>query len=174
MPALSALPTEFAPTPHTVVLDRSWCGSVDDRTAAGPVVVVTNARWSVDPDSGDRVLLGDRNAGGSWSVYAFLVRDVVPMVEAVEDRATGTRRGWVVPVDPWESPLAVWLDEIMNEHDVFVWGWSVDGRRALVVNVETGTVTVAASDARSLGRWECSYEHLRAHVDVYAGRFPNR
>ena len=57
-----------------------------------------------------------------------------------------------------------------------VYGYSEDGKRALVVGDDDQCrVFSVASDGRisNGGRWECSVAHLRAHEEVYRARFPN-
>lgn len=79
-------------------------------------------------------------------------------------------------MDFWTSPLADFVNSLMDEgREVYIWGISADGRRALVVDLDNDRVSVATPEAgASLGRWECSHSHLWANVRHYWDRFPGR
>jgi hypothetical protein len=77
-------------------------------------------------------------------------------------------------MDFWASPLALMVDSLMDEgRNIWVWGISTDGARALIVDRDNDRVSIARSDCgTSLGRWECSTRHLGENTGVYAERFP--
>jgi hypothetical protein len=59
--------------------------------------------------------------------------------------------------------------------NVWLWGFTADGRRALVADADNDRATIAPVDApASLGRWECSLRHLNDYADLYCERFPRR
>jgi len=71
------------------------------------------------------------------------------------------------------TPLERNIDRLHDEgHSVYIWGWSADGRRALVV-ANGGDAHIASyHTANGVGRWECSGRHLAAHANLYRDRFP--
>ena len=76
----------------------------------------------------------------------------------------------------YETPIG---ETVTGQQDagreVYIRGFSADGRRALVVDSDRDTVSVAPVEAAgSLGRWECSTAHLAAYGALYAERFPRR
>ncbi len=78
--------------------------------------------------------------------------------------------------DMWETPVAKMVDALMDQgRDVYIFGFSADGRRALIVDNSSATVSIASVDTRDgIGRWECTTAHYRAHTGEYARRFPTR
>lgn len=72
-----------------------------------------------------------------------------------------------------ETPIAETVERLQDAgRDVWVWGWSDDGRHVLIVDNDNDQVTVAHVESMgSLGRWECSYRHLRQNVGVYVAQF---
>lgn len=57
-----------------------------------------------------------------------------------------------------------------------IYGYSADGRYALVIGTENVRVHAVDRDGRvnPHGRWECSVQHLADYDEVYRGRFPVR
>ncbi|HUU58319.1 MAG TPA: hypothetical protein VMZ50_02145 [Phycisphaerae bacterium] len=76
----------------------------------------------------------------------------------------------------YESRLAGSVEALQDAgHNVYIWGFSADGRYALVVNADADQVSVAPLAAvNGLGRWECSKAHLADSIGLYAERFPLR
>jgi hypothetical protein len=75
---------------------------------------------------------------------------------------------------PWDSKLA---DRVSSYQDagreIYVWGWTPDGRYALVIDNDHDTASVCHRDtATGLGRWETYASRL--DTAAYWPRFPNR
>lgn len=106
--------------------------------------------------------------------YAFLSYPY-GMVSLVAGTGPAQQEGATM-LDLYDTPIAVAIDARQDEgHMVYIWGFSADGRRALIVDHDHGAVGVASVHATTgSGRWECSPEHLRAYSEVYAERFPRR
>ena len=74
------------------------------------------------------------------------------------------------------TPIGRAVDKHQSDgHDVYIFGFSANGRYALVVDVEQETVSVASvHTCNGLGRWECSKLHLSSNMDLYMERYPVR
>lgn len=79
-------------------------------------------------------------------------------------------------MDVYSSPLGHTVEALQDVgRSVWFFGLSADGSRALVVDSDNAVASVADLAATgSLGRWECSAEHLRACTGLYSERFPVR
>jgi len=64
------------------------------------------------------------------------------------------------------------VERLQDEgRNIYIWGWTPDGRRCLVVVGDE--VAIASKDsANSVGRHECSKQHLAENADHYGRWFP--
>lgn len=76
----------------------------------------------------------------------------------------------------WETPI-VDVVEAWQDLGCEVWiaGFSTDGRYALIIDGDRGSVSVApVGTVSGLGRWECTKAHHDHHSSIYTERFPLR
>lgn len=60
-----------------------------------------------------------------------------------------------------------------NGASVYVWGLTEDRQRALLVDPDADAVRIAHRlSANTIGRWECTPQHLSDYFEVYRAQFP--
>lgn len=89
--------------------------------------------------------------------------------DTITDMAPETTR-------PHSTALEANIDALQDTgHNVYIAGYTPDRSHALIVNVDTDTVTVASQHTvNGTGRWECSRAHYQDCIDTYITRFPNQ
>ena len=78
--------------------------------------------------------------------------------------------------DLYDTPIGQTVTALQDEgRNVWILGFTEDGRRALIADGDREQVSIASVDAAgSLGRWECSLEHYHSYTDQYLPNFPRR